>query len=139
LIFAPTTAGKIKSFSLKFTRPLDLTRFSPELLGYRNEPLQNGLLQITGQIVVEWLSSTGYYNAFAQDTATALQLGFTGPVIGSGTDHSSLNLLMSNIRLEGESPKIPGPQVLTQTIPFTVLDNGTDNTLQATYWTLDTV
>jgi hypothetical protein len=137
-ISAPTAAGKIKSFSLKFVRPMDTQRFSPELAGYRNEPLQNGLLQITGQFVVEWLSSQAYYSAYANDTATALQLAFTGPVIGTGSDHSSLNLLMSNIRLDGESPKIPGPAVLTQTVPFTVLDDGTNNTCQATYWTVDT-
>lgn len=137
-ISGPTAAGRIKAFSMKQTRPMDLERFSPELLGFRNEPLQNAVLPVTGSITVEWLSSQAYYGAYANDTATSIQLGFTGPVIGTGTDHSSLSLLASNIRLEGESPKIPGPAVLTQTIPFTVLDDRVNNTLQATYWTLDT-
>lgn len=138
-ISAPTAAGVLKAFSLKVTRPLDLERFSPELAGYRNEPLQNALTQITGSITVEFLSTAAYYAAFANDTATALQWNFTGPVVGtSGSNHSLLGLLASNIRLEGESPKVPGPVVLTQTIPFTVLDNRTDNTLQATYQTVDT-
>jgi hypothetical protein len=134
---SPAVAGNIKSFSVKMTRPLDLERFSPELAGWRNEPLQNQVLPVTGQIVVEFKSSTAYYAAFSNDTATAIQLGFTGPVIGTGSDHSSLVLLASNIRLEGESVKTPGPEVLTQTIPFTILDDGTNNSLQATYWTVD--
>jgi len=136
---SPTQAGLLKSFSLKFTRPLDLTRYSPEKLGYRNEPLQNGLVKITGQFVVEYLSSTAYYSAFANDTATSLNLVFTGPAIGTGTDHSQMGLLMSNLRLEDGTPPNTGPAVLTQTIPISVYDDGVNNTLQATYWTLDTV
>jgi hypothetical protein len=135
---SPTAAGNIKSFSVKMTRPMDTNRFSPELAGWRNEPLQNALLKITAQFEVEWLSTNAYYNAYANDTATAFSLAFTGPVIGTGSDHSSLGLLMSNIRLEGDSPSVSGPAVLTQTIPVTVYDDGTNSTLQATYWTLDT-
>jgi hypothetical protein len=135
---SPTTGADIKSFSLKFSRPLDLERYSPELLGYRNEPLQNKLLSVTGQMVVEWKSANAYYAAFENDTATSIEWIFTGAGIGSGSDKSSFALLAANIRLEEGTPKITGPEVLTQTIPFTVLDDGVNNTLQATYWSLDT-
>ena len=139
-ISAPTAAGNIKSFSLKCTRGMDQERFSPELAGYRNEPLQNTWTLITGQFVVEFLSSAAYYAAFANDTAVAFQMNFTGPVVGtSGSNHSLLGLLMSNIRLEGESLKVPGPGIITQTIPVSIFDDGTNNILQATYQTIDTV
>jgi len=139
-ITSPTAAGNIKSFSLKVTRGMDLERFSPELAGFRNEPLQNTWTLITGQFVVEFLSTAAYYGAYANDTAVAFQMNFTGPVIGgSGSNHSLLGLLMSNIRLEGESLKVPGPGVITQTIPISVFDDGTNNILQATYQTIDTV
>ena len=139
-ISAPTAAGNIKSFSLKVTRGMDLERFSPELGGFRNEPLQNTWTLVTGQFVVEFLSSAAYYGAFANDTAVAFQMNFTGPVVGtSGNNHSLMGLLMSNIRLEGETAKVPGPAVLTQTIPISVFDDGTNNILQATYQTVDTV
>jgi hypothetical protein len=139
-ISAPTAAGNIKSFSLKVTRGMDFERFSPELAGFRNEPLQNTWTLITGQFVVEFLSSAAYYAAYANDTATAFQMNFTGPIVGTpGSNHSLLGLLMSNIRLEGESAKVPGPAVLTQTIPISVFDDGTNNILQATYQTVDTV
>src|SRR5580704_2588350 len=100
---SPTTGADIKSFSLKFSRPLDLERFSPELGGYRNEPLQNQLLSVTGQMVVEWKSANAYYAAFENDTAMAIEWIFTGATIGSGSDKSSFALLASNIRLDGES------------------------------------
>lgn len=133
-----TLAGNVVGpLSLKVTRPMRLDRFAPDVAPFRNEPLQNGLTQIQGQFVVEWLSSAAYLAAFQSDTGVTIELRFTGPLIGSGTDHAMLGLLCSNIRLEGESPKVPGPDILTTTIPWTVLDNGVDNILQATYWTLD--
>jgi hypothetical protein len=48
-----------------------------------------------------------------------------------------LSLLCSLGKLDGESPQVPGPATLVQTIPFDVLDDGTNNIIQATYWTLD--
>ena len=45
--------------------------------------------------------------------------------------------MMPNVRLDDAPVGIPGPAVLTQTIPWTVLDDGVNNILQATYWTLD--
>ena len=135
---SPTVAGNVRGpLTFKMTRPLDLTRYAPDVAPYRNEPLQNALTALTGQFTVEWLSAETYYNAYAADTATAVEFQFTTVVIGSGADVATFAILVPNVRLEGESLKIPGPQVLTQTIPWTGLDNAVDNVLQVTYWTLD--
>lgn len=133
-----TLAGNIKSGSVKQSVPLDLDRFFAGQAGFKSDQLQNALRAISGQFVIEWLSSEAQYNAFAADTPTAFQLQFLGGPIGSGSDHSSLTILVSNIFLEGESPKITGPEVLTQTVTYTGLDDDTNNVIQATYWTLDT-
>jgi Phage tail tube protein len=135
---SPTVAGHVKGpVSVQCKTPLDLTRYAPDVAPYRNEPLQNGLRSVTGSFVVEWLSAETYYNAFAADTATAIEFQFTTVGIGSGADVATMAIMVPNVRLEGESPKIPGPQVLTQTVGFTGLDDGTNNVVQATYWTLD--
>lgn len=131
-------AGNVKGpLSLKVTRPMDATRYAPDVAPFRNEPLQNGLTQIQGSWVVEWLSAETYLAAYQSDTGVTIELRFTGPAIGSGSDFAMLSLLCSNIRLDGESPQVPGPELLTQTIPWAVLDDGANNILQATYWTLD--
>jgi hypothetical protein len=133
-----TLAGNVKGpLSLKVTRPMDLARYAPGVAPFRNEPLQNGLTKIEGSWVVEWLSAETYLGAYQSDTGVTIELRFTGPVIGSGSDNAELSLLCSNIRLEGESPQVAGPQILVETIPWTVLDDGANNILQATYWTLD--
>ena len=135
---SPAVAGKVKGpISVKCTTPLDLTRYAPDVAPYRNEPLQQGLRSVTGSFTVEWLSAETYYNAFAADTATAIEFQFQTVGIGSGADIATFAIMVPNVRLEGESVKIPGPQVLTQAIGFTGLDDGTNNVVQATYWTLD--
>ena len=61
----------------------------------------------------------------------------SGPSIGSGSDFSTLTILVPNIRLNGDSPKVGGLDVATQTVTFSGLDDGTNNVIQATYWTVD--
>jgi Phage tail tube protein len=133
-----THAGNVKGpLSLKVTRPMDTSRYSPDVAPFRNEPLQNGLTKIEGSWVVEWLSAETYLGAYQSDTGVTIELRFTGPVIGSGSDHAELSLLCSQVKLDGASPQVPGPDLLMQTIPWTTLDDGADNILQAVYWTLD--
>jgi hypothetical protein len=135
---SPVLAGNVKGpISVKNTVPLDLTRYAPNVAPYRNEPLQNATRKATGSMVVEWLSAETYYNAYAADTATAIEYQFLGPAIGTGSDIATLSILCPNVRLEGESPSVDGPVVLTQTVPWTALDDRTNNVIQATYITLD--
>jgi hypothetical protein len=133
-----TVAANLKGpLSFKLTRPLDLTRYAPDVAPYRNEPLQNGLAVPSGSFVAEFLSAETYYDAYAADTATAIVLQFVTVPIGTGSDVATFEIMVPDVRLEGESVKIPGPEVLTQTVPWTGLDDGTNNVVQVTYWTLD--
>lgn len=133
-----TTAGNVKKVSIKHTAALDTDRYFLGDSGFRREPVDNGLRTITVTFEIEWLSALTMMNAYLADTPTALQLQLQGGIIGSGTDHSSLTILIPEMFLDGEPPDIPGPQVITQTIPLAGLDDGTNNVIQATYWTLDT-
>ena len=136
-VTSPVLAGNVLSASIKHTVPLNTTRFFLGGAGFKGEQLQNGLRQITGQFVIEWLSTEAMYNAYAADTPTTLELQFLGPPIGTGPDFSTLTILIPDIFLEGESPKVGGMEVVKQTVPFTGPDDGTDNVIQALYWTLD--
>lgn len=133
-----STAGNIRKISVKQTVPLDGDRYFLGKSGFRDEPVENGLRQITVSFEVEWLSALAYQNAYLADTPNTIQLQLQGAGIGSGSDHSSLTILIPEMFLDGEpSPDVPGPQVITQTIEYTGLDDGTNNPIQATYWTLD--
>lgn len=132
-----TAAGNLLSAQVKYAIPLETTRYFVGGSGFKSEQLQNNLRAITGQFVIEWLNAEAQYNAYAADTATALQLTFLGPGIGSGSDFSTLSILIPDIYLDDAPTSVAGPGPVTQTIPFTGLDDNTNNPIQATYWTLD--
>lgn len=137
-IASPTIAANLTgTLSLKCTRPMDTNRYAPDVAPYRNEPLQNDVTAISGSFGVEWLSAGAYYAAYQADTATAIQLQFTTVPIGTGSDVATLSLMVPLAKLDGKSPESGGPATLVQTVPWTGLDDGVNNVLQATYVTLD--
>lgn len=131
------TAGNVRSCTIKYTTPLDQDRYFLSRSGFRDEPIQNALRSIDVEFEVEWLSAETYYNAYAADTAVALELSFTGPVIGSGSDHSQLQILIPEMFLDEAPVQVAGPQVVTQKVKLTGLDDAANNVIQANYWTLD--
>lgn len=138
-VASPVLAGNVLTANIKYTTPMNTERYFLGKAGFKAEQLQNQVRGITGSFEIEWLSSEAMYDAYAADTATTFQLQFVGPSIGSGSDFSTLSLLIPNIHLnDGASPKVGGPDIVHQTIPFTGLDDDTNNPIQATYWTVDT-
>lgn len=132
-------AGNVKGpLNIKVTTPLDGARYAPTVAPFRNEPVQSGIGSVTGQFTVEWLSTSTYLAAHDNDTPTAVALNFTGPAIGTGSDFSTLQLLVPNIRIDTAPVPIPGPAVLDQAVSWTALDDRVNNVVQATYYTLDT-
>lgn len=135
---SPTLAGHVKGpISVKYARVLELQRYAPDVAPFRNEPLTNGRSTASGSLVTEWLNADVWQAAYANDTATAIQYTFVAEPIGSGSDFASLDILVPNVRLLGESPSVAGPPVLTQTVPWEARDDGTNNVIQLTYWTTD--
>lgn len=138
-VSSPTLAGNIKTISVKYTTPLDLDRYFLGQAGFMSEPVDNGLRTIAVSFEVEWLSAESYYDAWAGDTATAIELSLVGPGIGTGSDYSTFSLLIPEMFFDGEpSPTVEGTQVVTQKLELSGRDDGTNNVIQGTYWTLDT-
>lgn len=130
----------VQSCSIKQTLAVDNARYFLGSQGFKAEQLENGFRQITGQMVVEWLSTEAMYNAFSADTTTSLQLTLTGNIVGtSGTNTELLDIIIPNIKLDGESPKVAGPQVVTQAVSFTGLDDESTTPIQIAYQSEDTV
>lgn len=133
-----SVAGSVRKASVKHAVPLDTERIFLGNGGFKSEQIQNGLRSINGSFDIDFQSSEAMYNAYAADTANTLELRFTGAVIGSGADHSMLSLLVPCVHLDGEPPQVSGPEVVSTTVPWTGVDDGTNNPIQITYWTLDT-
>ena len=134
-----TAAANVKSCTIQHAYGYDTNRVFLNGNGFKSEQIENAYRTISGSFNVEWLSSEAMYNAYAADTTTSLQLTFTGPIAGtSGTNPYLFDIIIPNIKLEGETPKVSGPAVVTQTANFTGLDDETTTQMQITYQTEDT-
>ena len=119
-----SAAGNISTVAVKETKALDTGRYFIGSSGFKAEQLENGFRQVTGSFTIEWLNSEAMYDAFAADTTQTLRLTFVGPIIGtSGSNTALFEILLPNVKLDGESPQVSGPQVVTQNVSFTALDD----------------
>lgn len=135
-----TVAGNIRGASIKYAFKYDTARFFLGSNGFKGEPIENDYRDITGTFDIEWLTAETMYNAFAADTPLAIQLTFTGPIIGtSGSNTQLLSILVPVVYLDTEAPKISGPAVVQQKVAWTGLDDMVNNPIQITYQTVDTV
>jgi hypothetical protein len=104
--------------------------------GVKNEQLENNFRKLGGQLDVEFFNLGSYYDTYAGDTTSTLELIFTGPVISTIYPYM-FSVLIPNIRYDGQSPPVPGPGVLRMQMPFTGLDDEADNVVQFQYQSTD--
>jgi hypothetical protein len=131
-----TAAGNVKDVDIKHTVKFDNARYFLGSSGFKAEQIENGFRSLTGSFTIEWLNSEAMYNAYAADTTTSLELNFVGPTVGGQT--YLLQVIIPNIKLDGESPKVSGPAVVTQSVSFTGLDDEATVPIQIIYQSEDT-
>jgi len=139
----PTTAGYIKKIEIKGTNKLDTERYffggagGSTVPGVKGDQLENNFRDIGGSLDIEFASLSAYYDTFAADTTSTLELLFTGPIIAS-TYAYTLAVLIPDIKFDGESPNVGGPGVVNTSMPFSGYDGETYNPIQFQYMTTDT-
>src|ERR1017187_389857 len=132
--------ANVTAASVKQTIGLANNRFFFGNNGFKSEPIENVFRKLTGSMTAEFGSAETMSAAYANDTKISLQLQFVGNVgiAGStGPIYPTLTILIPAIYLEGEAPKVSGPGIVNTTVPFTGLDDQTNNPLQITYVTAD--
>jgi hypothetical protein len=130
-----SAAGNIKDVTIQHSLALDNNRYFVGSGAFKGEQIENGYRHIGGSFVIEWLSSEAMYNAYAADTTTSLQLTFTGATVS--TSNYLFDIIIPNIKLDGESPKVGGPQVVTESCQFTGLDDESTTPIQILYQSED--
>lgn len=139
---SPVAAGYIKKIEVKCANALDTSRYffggtgGSTVPGVKGDQLENGFRKIGGQLDVEFNSLSGFYDTFAADTTTTLELIFTGPLIAS-TFHYSLAVLIPAVKFDGETPEVGGPGVLNMNMPFSGYDGEVYNPIQFQYMSTD--
>lgn len=136
LTIGGVAAATVQSANVKVDRKLDTDRFFLGNTGVKKEPLVNDFPDVTGALSAEFTDLT-YYNLFANDTAAALVLDFTGDVI-SGIYNEKLTITVPEIRLTGEAPKVGGPGLVIVNHPWEAQWDGSSADLTLAYTSTDT-
>lgn len=120
--------------SLQIVNNLLTERFFLGNQGQKEEQTNVPFDTLAGSLDVEFQNLTDFYDLFAADTSAELALEFIGPVI-TGAHNYELEITLADVRFEGETPKVSGPELVYQNIPFVGLDPASGDAVTIRYKT----
>lgn len=121
---SPTLSGDVRDFSFTWNNSLDANGYNFGSTGQRTRKPALGERAGTGSLTVEY-DGTIWRDAFHNQTDLSLLLTYQANVAIVGSNFPTFQVAIPDIRLNGEMPKPNAGDVITQTIPFDVLDNRT--------------
>lgn len=127
------SATDIKKLKLKGKNNLKDDRF---FLGnvLRKQPLESALREYTGTFDTEFNGLTNY-NRFVSGTEATIVLTFQGLTISGIYKYQTV--VTMNVRFDGDTPAVGGPDIIMHALPFKVINNGTLS-IKVEYQTTDT-
>lgn len=135
-----TAANDVRELTVTFSNNLDTDGNNIGSAGKRSrKPAITGFADpVTGSMTAEF-DATTLADAYLNNTSLALVLTFTGTtVIGTGSDTPVLQVVLPDVRLDGEVPKTGGGGVVTQSINFRAMDNTVNSPITVVYVSNDT-
>lgn len=111
---ASAAAASVRSFSVQVSHNLAGDRYNFGGAGRKDKPVV-GLREISGRVTVEYTSNT-LRDAFLNDSSVGLLVTLT-----SGTD--AFQVVLPEVRLDGDLPEVNDGELITVDHDFTVLDN----------------
>lgn len=131
------TRANVRSVgSLKIGNTLDTERYFLGNTGLKAQPINHPFDTLGGTLDVEFQNLTDFYDLFQADTEVILVLEFVGGLI-EGAHNYTLRFTINNCRIEGETPKISGPEMVFQNIPFVGLDDLALPAVEVVFKTVD--
>lgn len=131
------SVAQVLSANIDVNYNLKTDRFYLGSSGLKAQPKHQDWPDITGRLSADFVDLTTFHDLFTADTSAQLELIFTGDVIDAGNDES-LTVTIDDVRFEGETPKVSGPDVIVQNIPLVGLWDGTNAGIKIDYVTSDT-
>lgn len=103
----------------------------------KKEPIDKGLTKITGSFETDFENLTAY-NKFINGTIAAVTMTWQGDLI-EGSFYYKLVATMPAVQFDGETPTVGnGDDTVAQPLPFTVLNDGTNEPIKIEIYTTDT-
>lgn len=134
-----------RGVSFKATNGIKTDRYLLRGDSRKREPIINAMSSITGSLDMEFQSTytqTHFNSSTAAGALMAVTATWTGSLIETvaspGPYYQQLQITVPFARVEGDTPNVAGPDVLTQSVPFTALWDGTTAPITIVYTTTDT-
>lgn len=126
------SAASVKSASIGGQNGMATDRY---FLGsvLKKQQLEMGMRTYTGTFEAEFEDLT-HYNRFVNGTEAAIVLNFQGALISGSFNFEAK--VTANVRFDGETPNVSGPDIVGLSLPFKVVDNGTTS-IKLEYTTTD--
>jgi len=102
-----------------------------------SEPIIAGMTEVTGSMTVEFDSMTNY-NRFVNGTIAAVTAKWTAATAIESTFFPYVEVSLPDVRFDGTTPAVAGPDVVTLELPFKALYDGSDQPITITTQTADT-
>lgn len=127
----------VRRVTVRIERPHRTDRFYANNAGLKSEPVLNDWVNITGTIEADYITKADLADRFAADTSTALVWEFIGPTIET-TYTEIFRIRLGQIFLDGDTPTVDGPDVVSTGYNFTAQDDGTNPVSSIIYQSTDT-
>jgi hypothetical protein len=122
---AEASIDGIKGMSLTLERAQDVERIYAGSNGLKSEPLMSDFLKVSGSLNADFLNKATLADRFAADSSFALIFEWVGPLIAS-TYYETFRIKLPMNFLDGDSPVLDGPGIVTGAFPFSTKLDGTN-------------
>jgi hypothetical protein len=136
LLVGAVPAARVLAANIQWNNALRTDGFYIGSQGTKVEPTVNARRTISGTIRVEYASSA-YYDLFAADTPTSLELDMTGNLI-AGSNFEEFNIIIPSVHFTGGPPVLSGVGLIEQSIPFVGSWDDVNPPIKIEYMSLDT-
>lgn len=116
-----TSVANVRDFTISVDQKGDDNGWNIGGAGKRSRRAAVGLAEVKGKITAEY-DATTFRDAVANQTALALVATFTAATDITAGNKPTFQIVVPDIRFEGELPKSNGGDVITQSIDFTAFD-----------------
>lgn len=130
-----TASTLINGVSVKGSNPMATDRFGTGAT--KNEPIQNGMFDCSIDLDGEFTSQAEIYDVWRAGTVVPVQLTWTGSTLGA--TNYKLDIIASAAKFETVEVDVAGPDVVGLKATLKVRADGTNNPLQITFTSSDTV
>lgn len=124
-----TQAASITGVTITGSNELKTDRRYFGNAGTKSEQTEAGYRSVSGSFETEFVNMD-FYNLYRNDTKTTAELVFTSSLLAGVGYPCEFRVLLPAIYLNGETPQVGGPDVVTATAAFDAFQDGTSPLVQ---------